>query len=71
MTPLVRRIFWILNKFFMVPIFRLGFGPFLGSPFGGYILVDLDAGHHRDLNRFAGALAEDVSRLRRTPPYHL
>jgi len=39
MPPLVRRIFWILNKFFMVPMFRLGFGPFFGNPFSGYILV--------------------------------
>lgn len=39
MSPLVRRIFWFLNKFFMVPIARLGFGPFLGNPFTGYIMV--------------------------------
>jgi deazaflavin-dependent oxidoreductase (nitroreductase family) len=35
----MRRIFWILNKFFMVPMFRLGFGPFFGNPFWGYIMV--------------------------------
>ena len=39
MSPLVRRVFWVLNKFFMVPIFRLGFGPFFGNPLSGYILV--------------------------------
>lgn len=39
MSPLVRRIFWVLNKFFMVPMFRSGFGPFLGNPLSGYILV--------------------------------
>lgn len=39
MSPLVRRIFWVLNKFFMVPMFRLGFGPFFGNPLSGYILV--------------------------------
>jgi deazaflavin-dependent oxidoreductase (nitroreductase family) len=39
MSPLVRRIFWFLNKFFMVPMFRLGFGPFMGNPLTGYILV--------------------------------
>jgi deazaflavin-dependent oxidoreductase (nitroreductase family) len=36
---MLKRIFWILNKFLMVPIFRLGLGPLLGSPFGGYIMV--------------------------------
>jgi deazaflavin-dependent oxidoreductase (nitroreductase family) len=35
----MRRIFWFLNKFFMVPMFRLGMGPFFGNPFSGYIMV--------------------------------
>lgn len=39
MPPLMRRIFWFLNKFFMVPMFRLGFGPFFGNPLSGYIMV--------------------------------
>lgn len=39
MSPTLRRVFWILNKYVMVPIFRLGFGPILGSPFGGYVMV--------------------------------
>jgi hypothetical protein len=39
MPPLMRRIFWFLNKFFMVPMFQLGFGPFFGNPFSGYIMV--------------------------------
>jgi deazaflavin-dependent oxidoreductase (nitroreductase family) len=39
MPPLMRRIFWFLNKFFMVPMFWLGFGPFFGNPFSGYIMV--------------------------------
>jgi len=39
MPPLMRRIFWFLNKFFMVPMFQLGFGPFFGNPFTGYIMV--------------------------------
>jgi deazaflavin-dependent oxidoreductase (nitroreductase family) len=33
------RFFWFLNKYFMVPVFRLGFGPFFGNPFSGYIMV--------------------------------
>ncbi len=35
----MRRFFWFLNKFFMVPVFRLGLGPFFGNPFTGYIMV--------------------------------
>lgn len=35
----LRRVFFYLNKFLMVPLFRLGFGPWIGSPFGGYIMV--------------------------------
>jgi deazaflavin-dependent oxidoreductase (nitroreductase family) len=35
----MRRFFWFLNKFFMVPMFRLGFGPFFGNPITGYIMV--------------------------------
>jgi deazaflavin-dependent oxidoreductase (nitroreductase family) len=39
MSNLFRRIFWVLNKFFMVPMFQLGFGPIFGNPFTGYIMV--------------------------------
>jgi hypothetical protein len=35
----MRRVFWFINKFFMVPMFRLGFGPFFGNPLTGYIMV--------------------------------
>ncbi len=35
----VRYIFWVLNKFFMVPIFRLGIGPLFGNPVWGYMMV--------------------------------
>ena len=35
----MRTFFHFLNKFFMVPMFRLGFGFFFGSPFRGYIMV--------------------------------
>ena len=37
MPPLMRRIFWFLNKYFMVPMFRLG--PLLVNPLAGYIMV--------------------------------
>ena len=39
MPPLMRRIFWFLNKYFMVPMFRLGLGPLLVNPLAGYIMV--------------------------------
>lgn len=39
MSSFMRHLFWYLNKFFMVPMFRLGFGPFFGNPFTGYIMV--------------------------------
>lgn len=39
MTSLLRRGFRLMNRFFMVPAFRLGFGPILVSPFAGYIMV--------------------------------
>jgi hypothetical protein len=35
----MRRFFRLLNKIFMVPIFLLGFGPFFGNPFSGFIMV--------------------------------
>jgi deazaflavin-dependent oxidoreductase (nitroreductase family) len=38
MDPL-RRFFWVLNKAFMVPMFRLGFGPIFGNPLSGYVMV--------------------------------
>jgi deazaflavin-dependent oxidoreductase (nitroreductase family) len=35
----LRRAFGSLNRYVMVPLFRLGLAPFIGSPFGGYIMV--------------------------------
>lgn len=39
MSDLMRKLFWIFNKLFMVPIFRLGLGPFVGNSISGYIMV--------------------------------
>lgn len=39
MSDLGRRSFWLFNKLFMVPMFRLGFGPFIGNRVSGYIMV--------------------------------
>jgi deazaflavin-dependent oxidoreductase (nitroreductase family) len=38
-SSFLRRFFRVLNRFFMVPMFRLGFGPFFGNPLSGYIMV--------------------------------
>lgn len=39
MPPLMLKIFKFFNRFFMVPMFLLGFGAFFGNPFSGYIMV--------------------------------
>ena len=39
MTNLGQRSFQLFNKLFMVPMFRLGFGPFMGNQISGYIMV--------------------------------
>ena len=49
----LRRIFFYLNKFFMVPMFRLGLGPFIGTPFGGYIMVLKVIGRKTGKTRYA------------------
>ena len=38
-VAVLRHIFSVLNRFFMVPCFRLGLGPFMGNPLSGYIMV--------------------------------
>lgn len=49
----MRRIFRFLNKFFMVPMFRLGFGPFFGTPLSGYIMVIKAVGRRTGRVRWA------------------
>ncbi len=39
MSNMGRRSFWLFNKLFMVPMFRLGIGPFMGNRVNGYIMV--------------------------------
>lgn len=53
MSPFARRIFWFLNKFFMVPMFRLGFAPIVGNPFTGYIMVLKTIGRKTGKVRYA------------------
>jgi deazaflavin-dependent oxidoreductase (nitroreductase family) len=49
----LRRVFFYLNKFFMVPLFRLGLGPLIGTPFGGYIMVLKVVGRKTGKGRYA------------------
>ena len=53
MEKTLRHIFRLLNKYFMVPAFRWGFGPFMGSPISGYIMVLKTIGHKSGLLRYA------------------
>lgn len=39
MSPAIKRIFWFINKYFMVPMMLLGFGPLFGNPVTGYIMI--------------------------------
>lgn len=49
----LRYIFWFLNKFFMVPIFRLGIGPFFGNPIWGYMMVLKTTGRKSGKTRYS------------------
>ena len=49
---LMRKAFRVMNRYFMVPAFRLGLGSILGSPYGGYIMVIKTLGHKSGKRRF-------------------
>jgi deazaflavin-dependent oxidoreductase (nitroreductase family) len=54
MTPNnLRQIFRFLNRYFMVPIFRLGLGIFLVNPLSGYIMVLKTKGRKSGMTRYA------------------
>jgi len=38
-VPAVGRALMLLNRWFMVPALRMGLGPWIGTPMGGYILL--------------------------------
>jgi deazaflavin-dependent oxidoreductase (nitroreductase family) len=48
-----RRAFSYLNRYFMVPLFRLGLGGWMGTPFGGYIMVLKVIGRKTGRTRYA------------------
>ena len=49
----LRFIFRLLNKGFMVPMFRVGLGRFVGNPITGYIMVLKTVGNKSGLVRYA------------------
>lgn len=53
MSPSLRRAFRLLNKYWMVPLFRLGLGPWIVNPFTGYIMVMITIGRRSGQRRYA------------------
>jgi deazaflavin-dependent oxidoreductase (nitroreductase family) len=39
LSQLARRSFRVLNRYFMAPALKAGLGPWMGTPFGGWILL--------------------------------
>jgi deazaflavin-dependent oxidoreductase (nitroreductase family) len=52
MTNVVRAFFRFLNRFWMVPVFRLGLGSLQVNPFSGYIMVLRTTGHKSRKTRY-------------------
>ena len=53
MPDALRKFFKVLNKFFMVPMFRFGLGPVMTNPFSGYIMVMKTIGRKSGKVRYA------------------
>ena len=51
-SRLMRSILKIVNMFFMVPLFRLGLGSFVGNPITGYIMVVKTIGRKTGKERY-------------------
>jgi deazaflavin-dependent oxidoreductase (nitroreductase family) len=49
----MRRIFHFLNKYFMVPMFRLGLGFFFGNPLTSYVMVLKTTGRKTGKQRYS------------------
>jgi len=49
----LRQVFRWVNRYFMVPMFRLGFGPFFGNPLSGYIMLLKTKGRKTGRTRFS------------------
>ena len=52
-SRLTQRILKFVNRFFMVPLFQLGLGPFVGNPITGYIMVLKTIGRISGKKRYA------------------
>lgn len=53
MPAWLKKLFWFINRFLMVPLFRLGFGALMGNPFTGYIMVLKVTGRKTGKTRYA------------------
>lgn len=53
MSDALRKFFKVLNKFFMVPMYRLGLGSVMTNPFSGYIMVMKTIGRKSGKVRYA------------------
>jgi len=51
-SRIIRRILKFMNMFFMVPLFRLGLGSFVGNPITGYIMVVKTIGRKTGRKRY-------------------
>lgn len=51
-ADMLRRGFRYMNKYFMVPMFRMGLGPLIGNPLSGYMMVIKSVGHKTGLTRY-------------------
>ena len=51
--PLLRAVINRINRYCMVPAFRLGLAPILGTPLGGYIMVLKTRGRKSGRLRYA------------------
>ncbi len=49
---MLQRFFRILNRYFMVPVFRSGLGPLFGNPLSGYIMVIRTVGRKTGRTRY-------------------
>ncbi len=48
----MRAVFRVINRFFMVPVFRLGLGSLIVNPLSGYIMVLRTIGHRTGKVRY-------------------
>jgi deazaflavin-dependent oxidoreductase (nitroreductase family) len=52
-SSIIRRFLKFINLVFMVPLFRLGLGPFVGNPITGYMMVLRTIGRKTGKERYA------------------